>query len=178
MKSQTACVVLSGVLFVVIPAQARMYQWINPSSGNTQFSGTPPTWYRSPLGGPRILVFESGKVIDDTAIVVPDGMRNELRSRAFQAPESAGAAASALEVPVEREAEPAAADLTAAEGRAETGSSEQETDAGKAASADITEMDADTVGRLKDIISAWDRMKLEQAKELIRGATSTGPQTP
>jgi hypothetical protein len=172
MKSQTACVVLSGVLCVVVPAQARMYQWINPSSGNTQLSGNPPTWYRSPQGGPRVLVFERGKAIDDTAIVVPEGTRDELRSQAFQAQESARAATTPLEVSAEGEAETAAADSTAAE----AGGSEQ--DARKSASDDLTEMDADTVGRLKDIISAWDRMKLEQAKELIRGAAPNEPNTP
>ena len=108
MKSQTACVVLSGVLCIVIPAQARMYQWINPSSGNTQLAGNPPTWYRSPQGGPRVLVFERGKAIDDTAIVVPEGTRGELRSQAFQAQESTRAATIALEVSAEREAETAA----------------------------------------------------------------------
>lgn len=172
MKSQTACVVLSGVLCVVTPAQARMYQWINPSSGNTQLSGNPPTWYRSPQGGPRVLVFERGKAIDDTAIVVPEGTRDELRSQAFQAQESTRAATTALEVSVEGEAETGAADSTAAEAE----SSEQ--DAQKSASGDLTEMDANTVGRLKDIISAWDRMKLEQAKELIRGAAPNEPNTP
>ncbi len=178
MKSQTACVVLSGFLCVVIPAQARMYQWINPSSGNTQLSGTPPTWYRGPQGGPRVLVFERGKVIDDTAILVPEGMRDELRSQAFQAQKSTRAATTTLEVPAEVEAETAAADSTAAK----AGSSEQNTVVRKSASDDLTEMDAATVDRLQDIISAWDRMKLEQAKELIRGATSseanTPPQTP
>ena len=173
MKSQTACVVLSGVLCVAIPAQARMYQWINPSSGNTQLSGIPPTWYRSPKSGPRVLVFERGKVIDDTAIVVPEGTRDELRSQAFQAQESTRAATTALEVSAEGEAE-TAADSTAAE----AGSSEQDTVARKSASGDLTEVDADTVGRLKDIISAWDRMKLEEAKELIRGAAPNEPNTP
>jgi len=174
MKSQTACVVLSGVLCIVIPAQARMYQWINPSSGNTQLSGNPPTWYRSPQGGPRVLVFERGKAIDDTAIVVPEGTRGELRSQAFQAQESTRAATIALEVSAEREAETAAADSTAAE----AGSSEQDTVARKSALGDLTEMDADTVERLKDIIAAWDRTKLEQAKDLIRGAPPNEPNTP
>ncbi|MGH8512339.1 MAG: hypothetical protein ACREU9_06815 [Gammaproteobacteria bacterium] len=173
MKNRTACVILSGALCVVIPAQARMYQWINPSSGTTQLSGNPPTWYRSPQGGPRVLVFERGKAIDDTAIVVPEGTRDELRSQAFQARESPRAATTALEVSSEGEAETVAADSTAAE----AGSSEQDTVARKSASGDLTEVDADTIGRLKDIISAWDRMKLEQAKELIRGAAPNEPNT-
>ncbi|MFH0342366.1 MAG: hypothetical protein ACHBNF_09610 [Chromatiales bacterium] len=174
MKSRTACVVLSGILCVVIPAQARMYQWINPSSGNTQLSGNPPTWYRSPQGGPRVLVYERGKTIDDTAIVVPESTRDELRSQAFQAAESTGAATTALEVSAEEEAETTAAHSTAAE----AGSSEQDTVARKSGSGDLTEMDAGTVGRLKEIISAWDRMKLEQAKELIRGAAPNEPNMP
>jgi ABC-type methionine transport system ATPase subunit len=64
-------------------AQARMYQWVDPDSGTTQLSGTPPTWYRSAERGPRIFVIEKGQIIDDTAIKISDEQRDILRQRAF-----------------------------------------------------------------------------------------------
>lgn len=66
-------------------AQARMYQWINPNTGNTQLSGSPPSWYRSADPGPepRVVVFENGKVVDDTGNAVSDLERAQLRALAF-----------------------------------------------------------------------------------------------
>src|SRR5690554_7481361 len=46
--------------------RSRMYQWIDPDTQTTQLSGKPPTWYRSAEGGPRVLVFEKGLMVDDT----------------------------------------------------------------------------------------------------------------
>lgn len=66
-----------------IPAQARMYQWNDPDSGTTQLSGKPPAWYRSDMGGPRIIVFDKGRIIDDTNIKVSDDERESLRIRAL-----------------------------------------------------------------------------------------------
>ena len=68
-------------------AQARMYQWIDPDSGTTQLSGKPPVWYRSNEKGPRIIVIENGKVIDDTSIKVSDDVREILRQRAYMSVE-------------------------------------------------------------------------------------------
>ena len=68
-------------------AQARMYQWIDPDSGTTQLSGKPPVWYRSNEKGPRIIVIENGKVIDDTSIKVSDDIRVILRQRAYMSVE-------------------------------------------------------------------------------------------
>jgi hypothetical protein len=82
-----------AVLFILIlaalPAQARMYQWVDPGTGTPQLSGKPPAWYRSPAGGPRVLVFERGRLIDDTAIAVSEPERELLRQAAFH-PETAG----------------------------------------------------------------------------------------
>ena len=62
---------------------ARMYQWNDPNTGTTQFSGKPPVWYRSVDGGPRVFVFDNGRVIDDTSISVSDAERERLRQQAF-----------------------------------------------------------------------------------------------
>ena len=64
-------------------AFARMYQWVEPDTGTTQLSGKPPAWYRSEAGGPRVLVFENGRLIDDTDIEVARELRRDLRKRAF-----------------------------------------------------------------------------------------------
>jgi len=46
---------------------------VSPTTGSVQLSGTPPAWYRSDVAGPRVQVFESGNLVDDTAIVVEHG---------------------------------------------------------------------------------------------------------
>ena len=64
--------------------EARMYQWINPASGRTQLSGKPPAWYRGKTGGPRVFVFENGRLIGDTAREVSEAERQSLRTQAFE----------------------------------------------------------------------------------------------
>jgi hypothetical protein len=67
----------------IMPAMARMYQWNDPVTGTTQLSGSPPAWYRSGEDGPRVYVFERGRVIDDTGIPVTEDRRVYLRSQAI-----------------------------------------------------------------------------------------------
>jgi hypothetical protein len=64
-------------------AEARMYQWVDPDTQTTQLSGKPPTWYRSAEGGPRVLVFEQGRMVDDTATRVSEVERERLRQEAL-----------------------------------------------------------------------------------------------
>lgn len=73
------------VLLVVFSQgiSARMYQWTEADTGSTQLSGKPPMWYRSASAGPRVFVFDNGRLIDDTAIEVDDEVRQQLRQRAF-----------------------------------------------------------------------------------------------
>lgn len=65
-------------------ADARMYQWVDPATGSVQMSGTPPTWYRSARGGPRVQVFDGGNVVDDTSIALTDDQNQALRDEAFR----------------------------------------------------------------------------------------------
>jgi hypothetical protein len=58
-------------------------QWVDPDVETTQLSGKPPAWYRSNMSGPRIFVFEKGRLIDDTAIEVSDKVRQRMRQEAF-----------------------------------------------------------------------------------------------
>jgi hypothetical protein len=64
-------------------AYARMYQWVDPDTGTTQLSGKPPSWYRSTANGPRVFVFENGRLIDDTGISAPAEENERLRNIAL-----------------------------------------------------------------------------------------------
>ncbi|MEM7026892.1 MAG: hypothetical protein AAF410_01560 [Pseudomonadota bacterium] len=77
------CSIIVIYLVSVNHSYARMYQWVEEDTGTTQLSGKPPTWYRSQENGPRVLVFEKGRLIDDTDIEVSNKVQFELRRRAF-----------------------------------------------------------------------------------------------
>lgn len=71
------------IFLLAFAAEARMYQWVEPDVETTQLSGKPPAWYRSTAGGPRVFVFENGRLIDDTAVQVSDDVRQRMREEAF-----------------------------------------------------------------------------------------------
>ena len=67
-------------LVLAMSAQARMYQWVSPRSGTTQMSSTPPSWYRNgEPEAPRVLVFENGRLLDDTSIAMPRDRDQKMR---------------------------------------------------------------------------------------------------
>ena len=70
------------ILFVSV-AEARMYQWTEPDTGTTQLSGKPPAWYRGVNKGPRVFVFDGGRLIDDTDVDVSEETRQRMRQQAF-----------------------------------------------------------------------------------------------
>ncbi|HIF50150.1 MAG TPA: hypothetical protein EYQ42_01205, partial [Thiotrichaceae bacterium] len=74
---------LISMIMVTSIAEARMYQWTEPGVETTQLSGKPPAWYRSTAGGPRIFVFDNGRLIDDTAVEVSGEVRQRMRQQAF-----------------------------------------------------------------------------------------------
>jgi len=77
--------ILLVLLFLItaITVEARMYQWTEPGVETTQLSGKPPAWYRSTAGGPRVFVFDNGRLIDDTAVNVSDEVRQRMREEAY-----------------------------------------------------------------------------------------------
>lgn len=76
--------ILSLILLAICSvAYARMYQWTDPDTGTTQLSGKPPHWYRSGVSGPRVIVFENGRVIDDTGIELSEDEDDRLRQDAL-----------------------------------------------------------------------------------------------
>ncbi|MGH8564051.1 MAG: hypothetical protein ACREXW_08140 [Gammaproteobacteria bacterium] len=176
MKSRALSLfLLAAVVIVPVPVSARMYQWVDPDTGTTQWSGRPPAWYRGSQRGPRVLVFEGGRLIDDTARRIPDAERNVLRTQAF-APEPEAPTPIA-----DAPAEGADAEPPSPIGAAGPKAAPVE---GLKAGAEVPlpGVDQATIERLKAIIGEWDRRQTEEAKRFLEGqavgapgAPSTGP---
>ena len=81
----TRCVLLIGglLLSAALPADARMYQWRDSTTGSLQFAGRPPPWYRNGQPGPRVRVYTQGRLIDDTAQRLDPARAAELRATAL-----------------------------------------------------------------------------------------------
>ena len=73
------------LMLLASAASARMYQWQDPQSRSVQFSGVPPAWYRSPEGGPRVRVYDGGRLVDDTYIQLDAEQSASMRELAFKA---------------------------------------------------------------------------------------------
>ena len=150
---------------------ARMYQWLDPDSGTTQLSGKPPAWYRSDSSGPRIFVFENGKVIDDTGLSVSEPERDRLRQQAFlQAEEDKSAARDKL-----MEAKRLEAALGQEQAEEETVVETAElADAAGAAEVPAEEVppptEQDTINQMRSLIEEWEANRTEAAKGLVNPA--------
>lgn len=145
---------------------ARMYQW-ETESGRPNLSGIPPAWYRTDVGGPRVLVFEQGQLIDDTAIAVSDAQRLRLYEDAFGsvAPDTLATAPAPLRAGDE---DAPTAGLTLDLLRAAIPG----LDRAAPRDASPTESQApanpeSTIERLKSIIDAWDATRTEAARAVM-----------
>ena len=167
------------LLFFSQSAQAEMYQWDNPETGTTQLSGKPPAWYRSVEGGPRVFVFNHGKVVDDTGIDVSDEQRIALRTNAFvRAEEDRLAAkekimeAARLKAMIDRNAEASSGqndeasgfpdeprEIAVIEGPGETEIGEEATDEGR---------EDDSIEKMKALIAEWENQRTEEARALLQ----------
>lgn len=163
------------LLLVSTAAGARMYQWQDPTSKSTQFSGVPPAWYRSPGAGklPRVRVFEGGTLVDDTQIRLSAEDEKSMRELAFRALQE------------EQEME-SIKRLERAARREENRRKQAERDAAKeqtrtAELSDTTEappevlpeeLDPEMVERLKSIISNYDRANDPEAVQIVPGSTT------
>lgn len=153
-----------GCLAFSFEAAARMYQWLDSATGTVRLSGDPPPWYRGGQLGPRTLVFENGRIIDDTAIALPREEREALRESAFEEVDFRREqdAVRKLERAALREQrrqqEAQAAELERLRSQlqeaAQSGTGGQKQQA--AADADQG-FDAEMIDRLKSIISEWDK---------------------
>ncbi len=77
-------IILAVTLCVAFPSMARVYQWADPETGTAYMSGMPPAWYRTKEGGPRVLVFEKGKLVDDTEWRASREREKSLRAKAVK----------------------------------------------------------------------------------------------
>ena len=142
-----------------------MYQWKDPDSGTTQLSGKPPAWYRTGEGGPRIIVFDNGKIIDDTSIEISDVQRESLRQNALlQAEEDKQKAIKAIREAEEMKAEMNITNREQApfleeEKPEEPPADEQQSEEDKEKQEKLTEE------KMRAVISGWEKQKTEDAKE-------------
>lgn len=77
--------VLVALLLATEVVAGRMYQWVDPDTGTPYLSGSPPAWYRSAEGGPRVQVYEDGSLVDDTRWRADDQRQRDLREQALAA---------------------------------------------------------------------------------------------
>ncbi len=167
MKLHVFSLFVAGGVFLASEVEARIYQWVDPETGTAQWSGRPPAWYRGGRGGPRVLVFENGRLIDDTAAGVPDAERGALRARAF-----ALRPASPSPSPDRDRSDPdkgidgeiPVTGLSGDAGQGERTESEE-----SRAEEPLPGVDQATIERLKAIIGAWDRRQTEAAKRFLEG---------
>ncbi|MBI4006818.1 MAG: hypothetical protein HY356_09120 [Gammaproteobacteria bacterium] len=146
-----------------------MYQWIDPETGTTQLSGKPPAWYRSAEAGPRVFVFDKGKIIDDTAINIPQEESELLRRQAFVKAEEDKEAAKqkALEaaqlkfaLDKNKQEEPSTAEVE--------GPTETLVEAEKEKVSDVTPNITDlSVEEMRALILDWENQRTQQARELV-----------
>ena len=153
-----------------------MYQWRDPDTGTTHFSGNPPAWYRSGENGPRVLVFEKGKLIDDTSIRLSEEANNELRLRAIARAEEdreiarqKAIAAEELKTRMEKSEsdelislEEPAESLPAEPAPEELAQGDSTQDAEE--TTDPAEL---TTEEMRELILQWERQRTEQAKQEI-----------
>jgi hypothetical protein len=152
-------------------ADARMYQWSHPSSGTVQLSGSPPPWYRSTVNGPRVFVFDNGRLVDDTAVSVAEEHRLALRASAFNT-DVTPAPIAKLDATA-REALPEDSYDTAA-ARVAVGA-DSGIRAGQAPAAPANLSVDDTVAELKSLLDAGDTQRLTEAKATVEN-TAAGPE--
>ena len=148
-----------GLLFAG-SIEARMYQWVDPVTGSVQMSGTPPSWYRSAWGGPRVRVFENGRVVDDTAIALGEDEGGALREEAFRQFDEEKELQALQRL--EKESTTETSGATAA---AESGGSELDEPQGGAAAALPDAVDEQTIDKLKELIRQWDRVNAPLPEE-------------
>ena len=158
--------------FILPVAEARMYQWEHLQSGRIQLSGQAPAWYRSVHPGPRVLVFDNGKLVDDTAVQVGEPQRQFLREKALG---EAALAENPPSTPVDQESALQDALTEAAKAGVDI---EQLANAAKQRAAEEDPLAAGgleaKVNELKALLTRWDAAKSGQARALLNGESGNG----
>lgn len=153
---------------------ARLYQWTEQDTGTTQLSGKPPAWYRSAGGGPRVFVFDNGRLIDDTGVKVSEEIRQRMRRQAFilaeedrQKAQEKMAKANELKARYKKDIKPA--DKVSENEEVESSLvpdesqtlPEQPDDKAKKSEEEMS------VDKLRKIISEWEKAQTEKAKQSL-----------
>lgn len=145
-------------------ALARMYQWVDPDTGTTQLSGKPPTWYRSDEVGPRVIVYENGRVVDDTGIRLSNSESENLRQQALISVELDRASA----ISKLQQARQQKATLDFQNRGAEAIEVIPETPVEQAVEETASPADTGpTAEQLRALIDQYEQMKTEEARQLI-----------
>lgn len=149
-----------------------MYQWVDPATRITQLSGKPPVWYRSSKGGPRVIVFENNRVVDDTSIAVSAVEQERLRRQAFLEAETSRESAKEKLLQAKRlqaisELMSTAKDEDAAETPAATQQAAVPVPIVKNATAPPDVSNTAVVDQMRKLIEDWEKKNAESAKAVI-----------
>ncbi|NNE38098.1 MAG: hypothetical protein HKN08_07315 [Gammaproteobacteria bacterium] len=161
--------IILTLLALSLSAHARMYQWIDPDTNTTQLSGKPPYWYRSGEPGPRVIVFDNGKVIDDTGVNVSDIENVRLRQQALIIVEQDRL--SAIEKLRQAELQKAAFGVDEEEDEPmeiilDPVMEESTVDEGRQAEADDSEIEQ----QMRELLEQYEALKTESAKDVIESS--------
>jgi hypothetical protein len=158
--------VIVAMILAPLTCAARMYQWVDPHTGRTHMAGKPPGWYRSSdAHGPRVLVFENGKLVDDTARSVSVNESSTLRDDALHAAAQAAQDQTAAATSASEQTD----SQTPALLRTLLGKGTSTTEGGSPAS---PVDDAAAVDRLKAMIGDWERRQYEEKQKIVNDAAA------
>ena len=155
------------ILLISTTAGARMYQWQDPRSKSMQFSGVPPAWYRGLQSGPRVRVYDGGKLIDDTTIPLSPEDDRSMRDMAFRALEEEQQVEAIKRLERAALREESRREQVRRDALKEQASSEQSDTTIEAPPEVLPEsLDADEVSKLKAILAEFDRTNSATAAPL------------
>jgi hypothetical protein len=157
-------------MILSLTVHARMYQWVDPDTSTTQLSGKPPYWYRNGELGPRVIVFDNGKVIDDTGIDVSVDENERLRQQALIIVEHDRL--SALEKLRQSEIQKAAFGSDVEEEEVmdlllDPVIEEREVNEDRQAEADDSEIEQ----QMRELLETYELLKTQNAKDLVESST-------
>ena len=154
-------------------AFARMYQWIDPDTGTTQLSGKPPVWYRANEAGPRVFVFEKGKIVDDTGRNVTSEEQERLRQQAFIRAEEDKAAAKEKLIQAKRLQATLEQKRSSEEESKEEESIEQIPEELVLDEPEVDE--GPDVEDMRALIEQWEQLRKEDVRKLLDGDSAATP---
>jgi len=176
-------IILVLLLAGSLPAAARMYKWVDPRTGITQLSGKPPPWYRNGQGGPRVFVFQRGRVVDDTGIKVTAAERDRLRQQALR-DASGDTKEAGKQLQQSRQLQAAMEDKNQEESAMTPGKPVEAAkppppppaaNGGKEKPADQKQQ---TEKAMRALVNQWEKTRTENAKNVVDGSGAAAGNTP